>query len=153
MPEMINVEEARAYALEHFPSPVVRRPIEALLDNCPRVAELVRHGENTSYITTDDVDKYHTRIVLDEGEKSHFCRVFYEDDREHGRWEWYEEYGPSTWLEPPDILHAGWKCSECKIDLGEYLTEKLHEEVYVGDMDKMPEVNHCPNCGAKMDLE
>ena len=69
----------------------------------------------------------------------------------HGRWEWYEEWGPSTWLEPPDIINAGWKCTECGIDLGEYLTAKLHEEVYVGDMDKMPEVDRCPNCGAKMD--
>ena len=53
MPEMINVEEARAYALEHFPSPVVRRPIEALLDDCPRTAEAVRHGkwvDNTKLI-------------------------------------------------------------------------------------------------------
>ena len=71
----------------------------------------------------------------------------------HGRWEWYEEWGPSTWLEPPDIINAGWKCTECGIDLGEYLTAKLHEEVYVGDMDKMPEVDRCPNCGAKMDLK
>ena len=69
----------------------------------------------------------------------------------HGRWEWYEEWGPSTWLEPPDIINEGWKCTECGIDLGEYLTAKLHEEVYVGDMDKMPEVDRCPNCGAKMD--
>lgn len=71
----------------------------------------------------------------------------------HGRWEWYEEWGPSTWLEPPDIINAGWKCTECGIDLGEYLTAKLHEEVYVGDMDKMPEVDRCPNCGAKMDAK
>lgn len=75
------------------------------------------------------------------------------DPVRHGRWEWYEEWGPSTWLEPPDIINAGWKCTECGIDLGEYLTAKLHEEVYVGDMDKMPEVDRCPNCGAKMDLK
>lgn len=45
MPEMINVEEARAYAQKRWPSPVVRRPIEALLDDCPRAeVESVRHG-------------------------------------------------------------------------------------------------------------
>lgn len=45
MAEIINVEEARAYAREHWPSPVVRRPLEALLDDCPRVeAEPVSHG-------------------------------------------------------------------------------------------------------------
>ena len=37
MDGMINVDEARAYAREHWPSPVVRRPLEAFLDNCPRV--------------------------------------------------------------------------------------------------------------------
>lgn len=81
------------------------------------------------------------------------CPTIEADPVRHGRWEWYEEWGPSTWLEPPDIINAGWKCTECGIDLGEYLTAKLHEEVYVGDMDKMPEVDRCPNCGAKMDLK
>ena len=37
MDGLISVNEARAYAREHWPSPVVRRPLEALLDNCPRV--------------------------------------------------------------------------------------------------------------------
>ena len=46
MPEMINVEEARAYARKRWPSPVVRRAIEALLDDCPRAeVESVRHGK------------------------------------------------------------------------------------------------------------
>lgn len=45
MPEMINVEEARAYARKRWPSPVVRRPMEALLDDCPRAeVESVLHG-------------------------------------------------------------------------------------------------------------
>lgn len=37
MKKLISVDEARAYALEHFPSPVVRRPIEEVLDKCPGV--------------------------------------------------------------------------------------------------------------------
>lgn len=46
MDKFINVEEARAYAREHFPSPVKRRPIEEVLDNCPAVEiELVPHGQ------------------------------------------------------------------------------------------------------------
>ena len=114
MPEMINVEEARAYALEHFPSPVVRRPIEALLDDCPRAeVESVRHG----------------------------------------RWELYEDWGPSTWLEPPDLNKEGWKCSNCGIDLGDYLTDCLGVNVYVDEEDKMPKIKRCPHCGAKMDLK
>ena len=36
MDGLISVDEARAYAREHWPSPVVRRPLEAFLDNCPR---------------------------------------------------------------------------------------------------------------------
>ena len=44
MPKLINVDEARAYAREHWPSPVVRRPIEELLDRCPgvEIVEVVR---------------------------------------------------------------------------------------------------------------
>lgn len=53
MAEIINVEEARAYARERWPSPVVRRPIEALLDDCPRV-EVIRCADckhwGTGYI-------------------------------------------------------------------------------------------------------
>lgn len=46
MPNMIDVDIARAYAEEHWPSPVVRRHIDALLDGCPKVkAELPQHGE------------------------------------------------------------------------------------------------------------
>lgn len=67
------------------------------------------------------------------------------------RWEWYEEWGPSTWLEPPDLNNAGWKCSNCGIDLGDYLTDCLGVNVYVDEEDKMPKIKSCPHCGAKMD--
>lgn len=69
----------------------------------------------------------------------------------HGRWEWYEDWGPSTWLEPPDLDKVGWKCSNCGIDLGDYLTDCLGVTVYVDEEDKMPKIKSCPNCGAKMD--
>ena len=69
----------------------------------------------------------------------------------HARWEWYEDWGPSTWLEPPDLNKAGWKCSNCGIDLGDYLTDCLGVNVYVDDEDKMPKIKRCPLCGAKMD--
>lgn len=71
----------------------------------------------------------------------------------HGRWEWYEDWGPSTWLDPPDLNNAGWKCSNCGIDLGDYLTDCLGVTVYVDEEDKMPKIKSCPNCGAKMDGE
>ena len=71
----------------------------------------------------------------------------------HGRWEWYEDWGPSTWLEPPDLNKAGWKCSNCGIDLGDYLTDCLGVNVYVDEEDKMPKIKSCPHCGAKMDAK
>ena len=71
----------------------------------------------------------------------------------HGRWEWYEDWGPSTWLEPPDLINAGWKCSNCGIDLGDYLTDCLGVNVYVDEEDKMPKIKSCPHCGAKMDAK
>lgn len=46
MQKLIDLEVARAYAEERWPSPVVRRHIDALLDGCPKVeAEPPRHGE------------------------------------------------------------------------------------------------------------
>lgn len=47
MPKLISVDEARAYALERFPSPVVRKPIEEVLDKCPAadVQDIVRCKE------------------------------------------------------------------------------------------------------------
>ena len=66
---------------------------------------------------------------------------------EHGRWEWYEDWGPSTWLEPPDLNKAGWKCTNCGIDLGDYLTDCLGVNVYVDEEDKMPKIKRCPRCG------
>lgn len=71
----------------------------------------------------------------------------------HGRWEWYEDWGPSTWLEPPDLNNAGWKCSNCGIDLGDYLTDCLGVTVYVDEEDKMPKIKSCPHCSAKMDTK
>lgn len=71
----------------------------------------------------------------------------------HGRWEWYEDWGPSTWLEPPDLNKTGWKCSNCGIDLGDYLTDCLGVNVYVDEEDKIPKIKSCPHCGAKMDMK
>lgn len=139
MPEMINVEEARAYALKRWPSPVVRRPMEALLDDCPRAAKPVQHGENTSYIITDDVNKYHSRIILVEGVKSKRCRVFYEDDREHGRWVKDDLYNTVCSV-----------CGERIPCIEEYDTDDDCGGTYDVEID---ETTYCPNCGAKMDLK
>lgn len=98
------------------------RTIPQIIDGASTIdAEPVRHGETTSYISTDDIDKYKSRIILDEGEKSKWCRVFYEDDRQHG-----------VWLDTPIGVI---KCSECGCSFN-----------LVGMF-----THYCPNCGAKMD--
>ena len=54
----------------------------------------VRHYGATSFVTTEDIDKYNSRIVLDEGGKSRFCRIFYEDG----------ETDTSKWISVKDRL-------------------------------------------------
>lgn len=71
----------------------------------------------------------------------------------HGRWEWHEEWRESSPDSPAECQNAGWECSECKIDLSEYLSETLGETVYCDDPDRYPTINRCPNCGARMDKE
>lgn len=93
-------------------------------------AEAVRHGKNTSFITTNNMDKYHSRIILDEGEKSHWGRLFYEDDREHGKW----------MIKPANEEFDKCECSICNC----YLLIRWK--------DKLSYYQYCPNCGVKMDL-
>ena len=117
------IERKAAYDKE-----LIRLGMEAFcefLQSRPTIdAEPVRHGETTSYISTDDIDKYKSRIILDEGGKSKWCRVFYEDDRQHGVWvnPHMNKYG-----------HPCHHCSEC------------------GFLASQKDRNYCPNCGAKMD--
>lgn len=71
----------------------------------------------------------------------------------HGRWEWYEDWGPSTWLEPPDCLAAEWRCSACKKNLADYIdTHAPGETVYMDNSENKPTLAYCPHCGAKMHL-
>ena len=63
----------------------------------------------------------------------------------HGRWEWFEEWYPSTPDHPMECEDYGWRCGECKTSL---------EDMVGGcwdDSDDEPKLNYCPNCGAKMD--
>ena len=53
MDGLISVDEARAYAREHWPSPVVRRPLEALLDNCPRMEVEPVHSAEWVLVQSD----------------------------------------------------------------------------------------------------
>lgn len=65
----------------------------------------------------------------------------------HGRWEWFEDWNPSTTDHPAECNDCGWRCSECKAAL---------EDAVGGYWDNpfvKPKLNYCPNCGCKMDLE
>lgn len=93
-------------------------------------AEPVRHGDSTSFITTSDIDTYKSRIIVEES-KSKFCRVFYEDDREHGRWE----------MKGSKEEFVVYECTVCE------------SQLLVKWYDKLSFYRYCPNCGAKMDLE
>ncbi len=64
----------------------------------------------------------------------------------HGRWEWFEEWNPSTPNHPTELDDCGWRCGKCKIAL---------EDVVGGcwdNPDEEPKLKYCPDCGAKMDL-
>lgn len=65
----------------------------------------------------------------------------------HGKWEWFEEWNPSTTEHPAECEECGWRCSHCKTPLADVVGG------YWDDPTEMPELKYCPNCGAKMDLE
>ena len=65
----------------------------------------------------------------------------------HGRFEWFEEWSPSTPDHPAECQDCGWRCSECKTALEDIVGG------YWDDIDREPMINYCPNCGAKMDDE
>ncbi len=67
-------------------------------------AEPVRHEGIITRITTDDLDKYHGMIIVDEGEKSKFCAVYYADNP---GWEVFDDlssayYGKQMYFTQPD---------------------------------------------------
>lgn len=70
----------------------------------------------------------------------------------HGRWEWHEEWGPSTWLAPPDLYDTYWICSACGTDLLQYLKSHFPDiPSYTECSEEIPTLERCPHCGAKMD--
>ena len=63
----------------------------------------------------------------------------------HGRWEWFEEWSYSTPEHSAECDDCGWRCSECKTALEDMING------YYDDSCEVPQLNYCPNCGAKMD--
>lgn len=65
----------------------------------------------------------------------------------HGRWEWFEEWSYSTPEHSAECDDCGWRCSECKTKLEDMVNG------YYDDSYEVPQLNYCPNCGARMDGE
>lgn len=63
----------------------------------------------------------------------------------HGRWEWFEEWTPSTPEHPAECEDCGWRCGKCKTALEDVVGG------YWDDPDDEPTLRYCPNCGAIMD--
>lgn len=62
----------------------------------------------------------------------------------HGRWEWFEEWSPSTPESPKECIDCGWRCGRCKVKLDDMVGW------YWDDPHDEPKLNYCPNCGGKL---
>lgn len=62
----------------------------------------------------------------------------------HGRWEWFEEWSPSTPEHPKELDDCGWRCSECKTALADVVGG------YWDNSYEPPKIKRCPECGARM---
>lgn len=63
----------------------------------------------------------------------------------HGRWEWFEEWLPSTPEHPAECEDCGWRCGRCKNTLEDMVGG------YWDDPCEKPKLKYCANCGTKMD--
>lgn len=91
--------------------------------------EPVRHAENITFIDTDDVSKWKSRVMVCE-RSSHWGRLYYESDTKHGKWlktEYFDAHKVPIY-----------QCSVCFREVADNYI-KCH--------------NYCLHCGAKMDLE
>lgn len=61
-----------------------------------------------------------------------------------GEWEWFEEWSPSTTEHPIECYDCGWRCGKCRTALEDVVGG------YWDDPEKKPNLNFCPECGAKM---
>lgn len=61
-----------------------------------------------------------------------------------GEWEWFEEWAPSTPEHPRECDDCGWRCSKCKTALADVVGG------YWDDPLEKPNLNFCPDCGARM---
>lgn len=62
---------------------------------------------------------------------------------------WWEEWDEATPDYPRECTGAGWECSHCGIDLGDYMTEHGGEAHYFDKFEDKPTIAFCPSCGRK----
>lgn len=62
---------------------------------------------------------------------------------------WWEEWSESTPDAPRECVGGGWQCSNCGIDLGDYMTQHGGEHCYFDKYEEKPTIAHCPCCGRK----
>lgn len=71
----------------------------------------------------------------------------------HGAWVWNEQWELDVPNHNSELITCGWRCSNCGIDLGEYLTESTGEAHYIDNEFVKPKLNSCPKCGAVMEID
>jgi hypothetical protein len=62
---------------------------------------------------------------------------------------WWEDWEPASGECPKELVGAGWKCSHCEEDMGEYLTKHSGERCYFDKYEEKPTLAFCPCCGRK----
>ena len=67
-----------------------------------------------------------------------------------GWWEWRERWENHPETRSCDLVDCGWDCSECGIELGEYLSKKTGQNIILDDDYATPKLACCPNCGCDM---
>ena len=62
---------------------------------------------------------------------------------------WWDEWDEATPDYPRECTGAGWECSHCGIDLGDYMTKHGGESHYFDRFEDKPTIAFCPSCGRK----
>lgn len=67
-----------------------------------------------------------------------------------GEWKWQEEWETFPNTDAFHLRRYGWYCTNCGIELGEYLTKAIGRRVDLDDDFSKPDLKYCPNCGCRM---
>lgn len=104
------------------------------------------------YIERDDALNAIERSYWTEGAYERVERLPAADvvERKRGEWEWREQWETHHETRSCDLISCGWYCTECGIELGDYLTKGTGQNIIL-DLDICrPTLAVCPNCGADM---